>query len=286
MATSTPSVVAAAAAAVLTTEYLSAEQQTEVGDTKYFVHPHVAKVDPSERALLSYLDDIYSASSRSPIEVPEPSSPDFKSLAESRTIVAGTRKVAEALAEAMEGKRANPGIVFGFNLKFPDGGFGHGIIKADLEDAQRFFMEVTEGGSWTIGSVRDILPPPQTKYAKFAILPRPKAPGAAGIRDTQAEADSAADYLLSAIGVVVPRRTGTKRAVALAAQRVGYEDSYIRKELDNISTDTALDDVVESSFKDIPKRSRRSLRGSEQDRQSWRTIHMTRLTSPADRSSS
>lgn len=258
----TPTIVAAAAAAVLSTKYLPDDERDSYEGQRFFVHPHIATVGPREPALTTYLEDIYGTQTRSAVDVPAPSSSSFQALGTKTRVVEATSEIAEALRQSMESKSANPGIVFGFLLRLEGGEGAHGIVKADLENAERFFMDMTSEREWSIASVRDILPPPQTKYAKYAIAPRPKGPGAAGIRDTQADPDSAAEYFLSAIGLVVPRRKGTKAAIARAAKQAGYGDAHIRSELDAVKQDSPVEDIVSSSFPDISEAARERLKGS------------------------
>ena len=251
---SKPRVVAAAAAAVLTTKYVD-EAQRELLDEgqRYFVHPHVATLRPDEAALASYLDDIYDARHAVPLDVASPvgsSGETFMALAAAGDIASSTEAVAQKLCDAMQPKSAKPGILFGFALDLGGSKAGYGIVKADLEEEERFFLQIGEGETWSIGQVDELLPPPQTKYAKYAISPRPRAPGAVGIRDNQADADSAADYFLAAVGLVVPRRRGTKYAVASAAKREGVGDATIRAALASVQTDTPVDDFVDEFFGD------------------------------------
>lgn len=263
----TPTVVAAAAAAILTTRHLGDEARHEVGDQRYFVHSHIATLENDEPALLTYLEDIYGSDRRAPTEVGAPRGPNgdaFRRLADSTSVVSATAEIAALLQDAMESKSATPGILFGFSLLLDDDREAFGVIKADLEDDRRFFMEVGSSGTWSLGQVQDILPPPRTKYAKYAISPRPRMPGAVGIRDTQADPDSAADYFLHAVGLVVPRRKGTKRAVAHTAKRSGYADSYIRDQLAQVEVDTPLDAVIDRSFAEIPDSLRKGLRGTSE----------------------
>ena len=260
-----PTVIAAAAAAILTTKHLTDEQRSRLEDQRYFVHPHIARLSSDDRALISYLEDIYSWERKAPIDASTPQGLNgevFKRLADPVNVAAATAEIADCLQAAMEPKAAKPGILFGFALELDDDQNGYGFIKADLEDDQRFFLKIGSNNTWSLSQVQDILPPPQTKFAKYAISPRPRQPGAVGIRDTQAEPDSAADYFLEAVGLVVPRRSGTKRAVAHAAKRSGYEDRYIREVLSDIKTDTPTTDVIEQSFVDIPGDRRERLRGT------------------------
>ena len=261
----TPTVAAAAAAAILTTKHITEEQRAELGGQRYFVHQHIARLSNDEPALTSYLDDIYSLDRKAPINVAAPQGINgeaFRRLADSTTVVAVTAEIAKSLQVAMEPKSAKPGILFGFALELENNQTGYGVIKADLEDDRRFFLDVDSDNTWALSQVEDILPPPQTKYAKYAISPRPRFVGEVGIRDTQADPDSAADYFLQAVGLVVPRRSGTKRAVARAAKSAGYEDSYIREVLSEIKIDTPTTDVLVPSFPDIPDNSRERLRGT------------------------
>lgn len=257
----TPRVVRAAAVAILPTSSLSDEEREQIGGQRFMLHPHVAEVAPNEPALTTYLADIYDNDTKVALDAPAPTSAEFRALAVKDSVPEATRDVAEALRVAMEPKNANAGIVFGFLLTTEDRGPAYGIIKADLEDQQRFFMDVKVGDEWTISSVRELLPPPQTKYAKYVICPRPVLAGAAGIRDVQAEAGSAASYLLSAIGIILPRSSGTKQAVATAAKRAGYDAIHVRRELSRVSTDSPIDDVIDRSFPDISPESRASLKG-------------------------
>ena len=263
----TPTVIAAAAAAILTTRHLGDEERQEVGDQRYFVHSHIATLENHEPALMAYLEDIYGSDRKAPTEVAAPRGPNgeaFKRLADSTNVVSATAEIAALLQDAMESKAATPGILFGFSLLLDDLKDAFGVIKADLEDDRRFFLEVGNNDTWSLGQVQDILPPPRTKYAKYAISPRPRVPGAVGIRDTQADPDSAADYFLQAVGLVVPRRKGTKRAIAHAAKRSGYADSYIRDRLAQVKVDTPLDAVIGRSFDDISDNLRKGLRGTSE----------------------
>ena len=256
-----PDIVAAAAAAILTTKYLPDEQKDDFPDQRYFVHNHIAPIGENEPALIRYLEDIYDPNTRLSIAVSTPSSSDFHGLREAAQVVEATRRIAEQLRRNMESKNANPGILFGFLLAIEDEMPAYGVVKADLEDHERYFLDMTSSSQWTIESVTDILPPPQAKYAKFAISPRPRATGQIGIRDTQADPDTAANYFLSAIGVEIPRTSGTKLAVAQAAKRSGYDNQTIRHNLGNVVVDTPLERVMEDSFPDVSDQDRKRLEG-------------------------
>ncbi len=263
-----PRVRAAAAAAILTTKYIEdgARDELEEGQ-RFFVHPHVAELEPDESALASYLGDIYNSDRQVPIDVEPPGGRNgatFKALAASDQVAAITGAIAEQLRIAMESKQAKPGILFGFSLQHQHGVDGYGVIKADLEEDERFFLSLATDETWSLGQVQDMLPPPQTKYAKYAISPRPRQPGAVGIRDTQADPDSAADYFLNAVGLVVPRRKGTKLAVALAAKRHGHDDKYIREALTSVDEDRPVGEVLEEYFPDDAELMGEKLRGTQE----------------------
>lgn len=261
----TPTVTAAAAAAILTTKYIADEERMELGDQRFYVHPHIELLSVDAPALMSYLEDIYSWDRKAPIDATSPvgsNGTTFTRLADPGNVAAATAEIANNLQIAMESKYAKPGIVFGFTLELSDGQRGYGVIKADLEDDRRFFLSIGNNDTWSLSQVQDILPPPQKKFAKYAISPRPRLPGAVGIRDKQAEPDSAADYFLNAVGLVVPRRSGTKLALAQAARRAEYDDKHIREALSEIRTDTPVSTVIERSFVDISDSQRDTLGGT------------------------
>jgi len=126
-----PRVRAAAAAAILTTKYIedSARDELEEGQ-RFFVHLHVAELEPDEPALASYLGDIYNSDRQVPIDVELPGGRNgatFKALAASDQVAAITGAIAEQLRIAMESKQAKPGILFGFSLQHQHGADGYGI---------------------------------------------------------------------------------------------------------------------------------------------------------------
>lgn len=259
----TPTIVAAAAAAVLSTSSLTTDEKAALGDVRYFVHAHVAEIRPGDAALASYINRIYSDLGRSTMRIEMPKSAAFRKLRSKDDVVSATRSAAEDLAAAMQPRRANPGIVFGFLLDLGGGRQAHGLIKADLDDEQRFFMAIADDDKWSIETVKDILPPPAQEFAKFAIAPNPAGAGAAGIRDTQSGGDAAASYFLQSLGVIVPKTRDTQRDVANAAKRAGYDDDYTRRELAKITKDTPLDAVFERSFPDVSEEERNRVRGSD-----------------------
>ncbi len=168
--------------------------------------------------------------------------------------------IALNLQQAMESKAANPGILFGFSLIIDNGSRGYGVIKADLEDDKRFFLDANRNdNTWSLNQVQDILPPPQTKYAKYAISPRPLLAGATGIRDSQAGKDLAASYFLQAVGLQVPRRSGTQRAVATLARRAGYERQHIEDVMSGVNEDISTDRLVRDQFPQISRQDREKL---------------------------
>ena len=262
---SIPRVIAAAAAAILTTKHGLDEERQEHGDQHFLVHRHIERLSARDPVLISYLAEIYSWDRKAPIDAPTPQGPNgtaFTQLADPTDVAATTAEIAKNLKETMESTSAKSGIVFGFTLELMNHQYGYGVIKADLEDDKRFFLSVGSDATWSLSQVRDILPPPQKKFAKYAISPRPRQPGVVGIRDKQADPDSAADYFLHALGLVVPRRSGTKLALAHAAMRSGYDDSIIHENLSQIRTDTPVTTVIERSFPNIPDSRRERLRGS------------------------
>ena len=259
-----PRVTAAAAAAILTTKHAADQEQERFGGQRFFVHQHIEHLPVDDPALTSYIADIYHSDRKAPIDAviqPVPNGTTFTSLATPANVIASTTQIALNLQEAMESKSAKPGIVFGFTLEIADQN-GYGVIKADLEDDRRFFLNVDNNNTWSLSQVRDILPPPQKKFAKYAISPRPRQPGAVGIRDKQAEPDSAADYFLQAMGLVVPRRSGTKLVLANAAIRSGYGDKHIQDSLAQVQVDTPVSDVIERFFPNIPDDLHRRLSGT------------------------
>jgi hypothetical protein len=208
------------------------------------------------------MEDIYDDSRRESLAVARPTGVEFCALKDTSDIVEATRTVAERLRQTMEPKSAKPGIVFAFTLTVGRRS-GFGIIKADLEDERRFYLNVV-GAEWNIAAVQDILPPPQTKYAKYAIVPRPRGVGDAGVRDNQADTDSAADYFLETIGVQVPRAVGTKSVVAQAALRANYSPDYIETQLGALARDEALEQLVGRDFPDISDQDLKRIEGTPQ----------------------
>ena len=260
-----PRVTAAAAAAILTTRHRADEERQEHGDQRFLVHRHIERLSAKDPVLTSYLAEIYSLDRKASIDAPTPQGSNgtaFTQLADPINVAAAIAEIAKNLQDTMESKSAKPGIVFGFTLELTNHQYGYGVIKADLEDDKRFFLNVGSDATWSLSQVQDILPPPQQKFAKYAISPRPRQPGAVGIRDKQADPDSAADYFLQALGLVVPRRSGTKLALAHAAMRSGYDDKIIHESLSRIRTDTPVTTVIERYFPDIPDNRRERLRGS------------------------
>lgn len=186
----------AAAAAIVTTANLPESLRALIeADQKFVVHPHVAKVSGSDTLLIGYLRMIYAG--RRSLGAAYPSGP-YARLAAAGSLRAATTELAGALAEQMSRRNANPGILFGFLLGLETGDEAHGVIKADLDDEQRFHFQSTGGDTWSIDAVRELLPPPRAEYAKFAIAPQPLGDAAIGVHDVTNSA-SAADYFLGAL---------------------------------------------------------------------------------------
>lgn len=226
---------------------------------KFVVHPHVIHV-PSDSPLLGgYLQTIYSRQRH--LATGYPGSSSFANLGEAGKVDAATRRVAAAMALSMEKKRANPGILFGFLVELEDGTGAHGLIKADLEDELRFHYQTEPGGAWTLTAVSQMLPPPKTDWAKFAIAPQPNGEAAAGVRDIS-DTISAADYFLEAVELVVPRTSGTQAAFAQVALQSGYSDMEVRRKLRGMKQDTPVEELAATGFPKIPERRVAALKGT------------------------
>lgn len=258
-----PELVTAAAAAVLLTEFGQVDEHGQPIDTKYYVHPHIVSIASDEPALIRYLEDIYSSGAAS-VEMSEtPRSSAFRSLKSTPDVPAETRKIADELCARMQSTSARAGIVFGFRLKLRDGSDAFGVIKADIEDSQRFHLKLGQD-QWTIDEVNELLPSPRDKYAKFVISPQPQGAGAAGIRDRQAQNNSAAAYFLGALGATMPKTEGTKLAVAQSALRAGHEPDVIREALSSLEEDIAPREFIEHQLSNIEDRDIDALEGTEE----------------------
>jgi hypothetical protein len=244
-------VVKAVAAAILTFGSLPANIAAQVltTDQKFVVHPHVADVATNDRLLLSYLRSIYT--SPPALQTAYPAAQAFAQLNSSDSLKSATRSLADALAVEMSRRNANAGILFGFILRRSDGSEPHGVIKADLDDEERFHMEVAADGSWTWDSVSDLLPHPRTEFAKFAIAPQPGGVGLAGIRDV-VEKDAAVAYFLAALKLSVPKTSGTQTRVAAAALKAGYTLGEITTAFRSLTTETPVEDFVREQFPRVP----------------------------------
>jgi len=161
----------------------------------------------------------------------------------------------------MSKRRANPGILFGFLLDIEGAGKAHGVIKADLDDEQRFHFQSTGEDTWSIDAVRELLPPPRTDYAKFAIAPQPAGDAQIGVHDVTNSA-AAADYFLGALGLTVPREHGTQALLAQAALEAGYPHDVVRATLSRITTDRDVEKFVTEAFPNIAEKKRQALKGS------------------------
>ena len=253
-------VVGAAAAAIVTFESLASNVQSQVSPSnqKFVVHPHVAVVGTQDKLLNGYLRSIYT--DRPALQTAYPGLDAFAKLKSQKTLQQATRAIAEALAVEMSKKHANPGILFGFILKRSDGSTPHGVIKADLDEEARFHMVVDPQGQWTWDEVSESLPPPRTQFAKFAIAPQPGGVGATGIRDA-VENEAAAAYFLSALGLSVPKTSGTQARMASIALKAGYSMDEITITLAGLDEDSSVDDVVRDYFPNVPDRERERLAG-------------------------
>lgn len=258
-----PEIVTAAAAAILEPAFDQVDEDGKPIDTKYYVHSHVATASSNEPALIRYLEDIYTTGTTS-VEISKaPKSSAYQSLETSADITQETRKIADEICSRMQKTNARAGIVFGFRLRLDDGGHAFGIIKADIEDNRRFFLKLGDT-QWTLNEVNELLPSPRDKYAKYAISPQPLGSGVVGIRDTQAQRDSAAAYFLSALGATMPRTEDTKLVVAQSALRAGHEASEIRRELSNIREDVAPKHFIQSRLTKIDDDAIEQLEGTDE----------------------
>lgn len=259
-----PAIVAAAAALILPTDFSQVDQDGQPVNDKFFLHSHVAEVAAGENALSSYLDEIYTGTSVSVAATELPKSAAFARLQDASLVKEATREIAEELRLGMEQVNANPGVVFGFLLSLEDDSHAFGMIKADIEDDRRFYMDLTQSSQWTIGQVDDLLPAPRAHYAKFVIAPQPRGTSVVGIRDTQAQKSTAAAYLLRALGVTMPRREGTKAIVAREAVEAGYTPREVERVLTDMHEDTPTTELIESEFPNIEPPVRERLRGTEE----------------------
>lgn len=241
-------VVRSVAAAIISSS--SAPVGTDTSQ-RFVLHPHVATVDPTDRLLLGYLRSIYT--DRPALQTDYPAAPAFARLRSKQQLEAATKELASALAVEMSKKHANPGILFGFILKRSDGSEPHGVIKADLDQEERFHMVVDQNDQWSWDSVRELLPPPKTQFAKFAIAPQPGGVGPTGIRDL-IDNEAAAAYFLAALGLVVPKTTGTQARVATVALKAGYGIDDITTAFKSLDADVPVTDFVTEHFPEVQPR--------------------------------
>lgn len=245
-------VVYAVAAAIISSARLSPKLAAMLPNRnqKFVVHPHIARVDAHDKLLGGYLHSIYT--DRPALHTVYPQVAAFADLASYATVHKATGIIAEAMALEMSRKAANPGILFGFVLRRSDGSQPHGVIKADLDEEERFHMSVDEDGRWGWDAVSELLPPPRAKYAKFAIAPQPGGVGAAGIRDI-VDNEAAAAYFLAALSVVVPKTSGTQARVASVALKAGYALDEVRDAFEGLTNEVDIDVFVADNFPDIPE---------------------------------
>jgi hypothetical protein len=162
----------AAAAAIVTAANLPAPLCDQIDTSKKFVvHPYTAPVERDNPLLMGYLRSIYQG--QQPVPTPYPAAAAFSQLTTAADVARATPSLAASLAESMSRKNANPGILFGFLLDLDDGTHAHGVIKADLDDEQRFHFVTEEDGAWTLSAVQDILP---SLTQSSSSLPSPGAP--------------------------------------------------------------------------------------------------------------
>ena len=246
-------VVQAVAAAIITFAGLpeNITGQVPKRDQKFVVHPHVASVDRNDKLLVGYLRSIYT--DRPALQTTYPGFGAFAELSSPTTVKKATEAIAEALAVEMSRKNANPGILFGFILRRSDGSQPHGVIKADLDEEERFHMVVADNGQWSWDAVSELLPPPKTQFAKFAIAPQPGGVGATGIRDI-VDNEAAAAYFLAALNLAVPKTTGTQARVATVALRAGYSLDNVTDAFERLTTEEAVDAFVAENFPNIPEK--------------------------------
>jgi hypothetical protein len=239
------------AAAIVTSAELPATVAAQVSDLtqKFVVHPHLSTVSSDDRLLLRYLRSIYS--DRPALQTSYPSFSAFGQLGAPATLSEATRTIAGQLALEMSRKHANPGLLFGFILRRSDGSQPHGVIKADLDEEERFHMSVADTGEWSWDAVSKLLPPPRTEFAKFAIAPQPGGVGAAGIRDIT-DNEAAAAYFLIALQLAVPKTTGTQARVASAAIKSGYKIDAVHAAFKGLTTQVPVEVFVADNFPRIP----------------------------------
>jgi hypothetical protein len=265
-------IVQAVAAAIVTSAGLPKEIAAQIEDVspkdispqdvvvspKFIVHPHISTVKVDDPLLLSYLRRIYT--DRPALETAYPGCGAFSRLASENTLKDATQVIAAQLADEMSTKNANAGILFGFIVRRSDGSKAHGIIKADLDHEERFYMVVSAEGEWDLGAVRELLPHPRTEFAKFVIAPQPGGVGAAGIRDIT-DAESAAAYFLAALQLTVPKTRGTRAAVARAALKAGYSHNEVQAVLKPLTSPAPVVELVRENFPRIPAKDAERLAG-------------------------
>lgn len=253
-------VVYAVAAAIISSASLPANLAAQMPnrDQKFVVHPHIARVDAHDKLLVGYLRSIYS--DRPALQTVYPQVAAFAELASADTVENATGAIAEAMALEMSRKHANPGILFGFVLRRSDGSEPHGIIKADLDEEERFHMIVGDDGHWGWDAVSELLPPPKAHFAKFAIAPQPGGVGPTGIRDV-VDNEAAAAYFLAALSLAVPKTSGTQARVATVALKAGYTIDEVRDAFDGLTEEVDVDAFVADNFPDIGEKEVERLAG-------------------------
>jgi hypothetical protein len=248
------------AAAIISSAGLPANLAAEVPNRnqKFVVHPHIARVDTQDKLLVGYLRSIYS--DRPALQTVYPNVAAFAELATPDPVQKATAAIADAMATEMSRKHANPGILFGFVLRRSDDSQPHGIIKADLDEEERFHMIVDADGRWGWDAVSELLPPPKAQFAKFAISPQPGGVGPTGIRDV-VDNEAAAAYFLAALNLAVPKTSGTQARVATVALKAGYTVDEVRDVFEGLTDEVDIDVFVADNFPDIPEKEAKRLAG-------------------------
>lgn len=217
---------------------------------KFVVHPHVEEVSKDDAVLFGYLERIHGG--KTSLATDYPGVDAFANLTDHERMRDATVQLAENLAEQMARRNANRGIVFGAWYTLSDGTVAHGILKVDLNSDQRFHFATEGGSSWSLEKVSDILPPPKQDVAKYVIAPQPGGDASAGMLDaTQGGRDKAANYLLNALGLRVPRTVRTRAQVATAAAEAGVSTPQIHERLQGIEDDMSTEQVFEQHFPEV-----------------------------------
>lgn len=245
--------VTVAAGAVI----LAAELDADPSDPPFVVHPNVRSLSGGDLATVErYVAAIYSAKN-APTRVPYPTSTHFKDLASASTLLAATQALTADLADAMQSKKsANPGLVFGAIVQLDNGTEAHALLKVDLEEDPRTYLDLDSPGGWKLEDVADILPTPKPNVAKYVVAPRPLAEGPAGLLDVTNRDQDPAAYFLEALGVRVGRTQGTLAMIGREAVKAGVPVLEADQRLRAVEVGTATEEAVEALFPEISERTR------------------------------